>query len=492
MAPLPPPPGGVGGKRPIREWDRGKTRTEDDLDAPVRLGGPAAPTFVAARDARSQLPPPPAGASPAPRAAAEKPAADPAARRLERWRRDLEREDRDARQRDDAHFRDRERRWERDEADRFRARARREARAADAARARARDLREDLEPDEDERAVAARLAKETAPGDATPAPRRRLLDALVAAGPPGWFLDARDVARRRRYREREREEEARDEKRLAELEARGDAERTRANAETSERDAAPAPAPEPAGEGPSAPERPRDARADVPASSAPAPALVALSDPVSAPAPAPAPAAAMTARSPEKPAPPARLKTKIAGKRKLASTLLASSAFGEDDEEEVKVERRLVPIEYTPEELAAASMPASTMAEEERREAIREGETAAAKARAAAATAAKAAAKAAAAVTAKRLKAAVDWTTYVTRDSVARNVTGWVREKVKALLGEDEPSLVEFVSDALASKPASAAKLVALLEPMLGDETGPFVDELWRVLARETTERPDA
>ena len=106
--------------------------------------------------------------------------------------------------------------------------------------------------------------------------------------------------------------------------------------------------------------------------------------------------------------------------------------------------------------------------------------------------AAKAAAKAAAAVTAKRLKAAVDWTTYVTRDSVARNVTGWVREKVKALLGEDEPSLVEFVSDALASKPASAAKLVALLEPMLGDETGPFVDELWRVLARETTERPDA
>jgi sugar (pentulose or hexulose) kinase len=97
-----------------------------------------------------------------------------------------------------------------------------------------------------------------------------------------------------------------------------------------------------------------------------------------------------------------------------------------------------------------------------------------------------AAAKAAAAVTAKRLKGSVDWTAYVTEDAVARNVTSWVREKVKALLGEDEPSLVEFVGDALASKPAAAAALVADLEPMLGDETGPFVDELWRVLARET------
>jgi hypothetical protein len=112
------------------------------------------------------------------------------------------------------------------------------------------------------------------------------------------------------------------------------------------------------------------------------------------------------------------LKTKIAGKRKLASTLPASSAFGEEDEEEVQVERRLIPIEYTPEELAAAAQPASTMAEEERREAIREGEAAAAKAQAAAAAAAKAAAKAAAAVTAKRLKGSVDWTAYVTEDAV--------------------------------------------------------------------------
>ena len=467
---------------------------EDDLDAPVRLGGPAAPAFVAARDARSQLPPPPAGASPAPRSATEKPAADPAARRLERWRRDSEREDRDARDRDDARFRERERRWERDEADRFRARARRKAREADAARARARDVREDLEPDEDERAAEARLAKESAekPGHATPVSRRRLLDALVAAGPPGWFLDARDVARRRRYREREREEEARDERKLAELEARGDAERTKrgGDAAAPERDAAPAPAPapEPSRQGTSEPEpeRSRDARAEALASSAPAPSLVA---------PSAAPAAATILRSSptKRAAPPARLKTKIAvSSRKLASALPASSAFGEEDEEEVKVERRLVPIEYTPEELAAASAPASTAAEEERREAIREGEAAAAEARAAAAAAAKAAAKAAAAVTAKRLKPAVEWTAYVTRDAVARNVTAWVREKVRALLGEDEPSLVEFVGDALASKPAAAAALAALLEPMLGDETGPFVDELWRVLARETTTRPDA
>ena len=86
----------------------------------------------------------------------------------------------------------------------------------------------------------------------------------------------------------------------------------------------------------------------------------------------------------------------------------------------------------------------------------------------------------------RRLKPAVNWTAYVTKDAAARNVTSWVRERVKALLGEDEPSLVEFVGDALAAKPAAAAALAADLEPMLGDETGPFVDELWRVLARET------
>ena len=480
----------------MREWDRGKTRPEDDLDAPVKLGGPAAPTFVAARDARSQLPPPPAGASLAPRAPAEKPAATPAARRLERWRRDAEREDRDARDRDDARFRERERRWERDEADRLRARARREAREADAARARARDLREDLEPDEDERAAAARLAKDSAPGDAAPISRRRLLDALVDAGPPGWFLDARDVARRRRYRDREREEEVRDEEKLAELEARGDAESPGKDA------ASQPPAPEPSSlAGPSEPTRPREAPAETPAE-----AVAEAEVEVEAEAPALPPAvpsavlsapAAATKREPEpepeKPAPakrsspPARLKTKIAGKRKkAASSLPASSAFGEDDEEEVRVERRLIPIEYTPEELAAAAMPASTMAEEERREAKREGEAAAARAQAAAAAAAVAAAKAAAAVTARRLKPAVNWTAYVTKDAAARNVTSWVRERVKALLGEDEPSLVEFVGDALAAKPAAAAALAADLEPMLGDETGPFVDELWRVLARET------
>ena len=376
-----------------------------------------------------------------------------------------------------------------------RARAARGARGGRRARARG-DLREDLEPDEDERAAAARLAKDSAPGDAAPISRRRLLDALVDAGPPGWFLDARDVARRRRYRDREREEEARDEEKLAELEARGDAESPGKDA------ASQPPAPEPSSlAGPSEPTRPREAPAETPAE-----AVAEAEVEVEAEAPALPPAvpsavlsapAAATKREPEpepeKPAPakrsspPARLKTKIAGKRKkAASSLPASSAFGEDDEEEVRVERRLIPIEYTPEELAAAAMPASTMAEEERREAKREGEAAAARARAAAATAAVAAAKAAAAVTARRLKPAVNWTAYVTKDAAARNVTSWVRERVKALLGEDEPSLVEFVGDALAAKPAAAAALAADLEPMLGDETGPFVDELWRVLARET------
>lgn len=74
----------------------------------------------------------------------------------------------------------------------------------------------------------------------------------------------------------------------------------------------------------------------------------------------------------------------------------------------------------------------------------------------------------------------------------------WVQEEVKQLLGEDEPSLVEFILDSLSklskrdggdptSEPGDRkSKVVADLEPMLVDETGPFVDALWTVLVKST------
>ena len=236
----------------MREWDRGKTRPEDDLDAPV-TGGPRRPLSSprATRGRSSPLP----RARRSPRGPAEKPAATPAARRLEQWRRDAERGDRTrATATRPFHGASGGGRGTRPTG---LARARREAREADAARARA-------GPERGPRAGRGRRQRRRGWRGIGAGRRgalwRRLLDALVDAGPPGWFLDARDVARRRRYRDREREEEVRDEEKLAELEARGDAESPGKDA------ASQPPAPEPSSlAGPSEPTRPREAPAETPA-----------------------------------------------------------------------------------------------------------------------------------------------------------------------------------------------------------------------------------
>ena len=173
------------------------------------------------------------------------------------------------------------------------------------------------------------------------------------------------------------------------------------------------------------------------------------------------------------------------GKRKL-------SVFAVEDEEQ-RPKKALVPIEYTVEELAAAAAPASTMAEDD------EDDPAAAAA---------AAAKRAAAVIAKKNQAEkeekargsliesiptdkkklfkydVDWRTY-DASNLSESVQRWVSKKVAELLGEEEPSLVEFVVEKVGEH-LSAKDMVSELEPVLDDEAEQFVIKLWRMLIYET------
>ena len=159
----------------------------------------------------------------------------------------------------------------------------------------------------------------------------------------------------------------------------------------------------------------------------------------------------------------------------------------------MRVVKKLIPIEYSAEELLAASRPATSMAEEDLEE------TATARAGAAAA----ASKAAAAAVTARKrlvaqsssvpvsddsavLSKTVDWDTYAQNSLMAPRVLAWVKGKVKILLGEDEPSLVELIGDKLLKARPTSGALIKDLESMLEDEAKPFVLELWRELLKET------
>jgi len=435
---------------------------------PPPLGGAfGAPKFIAARDPDSIAPPPPDGGA----GGVEAPLSAPGSAQLakksakeERARRDADRREREERARLDREHRERERRVERVEADRARDARRERERARDVERDRARDVDDDLNTPEPEEAAAARALADA--GVTSPTPEQTL-EALVALGPPAWVRDERRRERRRRYREREREGDARDRAAEEEERAREDAkakeDAERAAKEAAEREAARAAAEE---EARAAEEEARAAEAARAAEEANREA-----------SPAPAAPAPLFAKKPAK-------KTS-GGKRKL-------SVFAVEDEEQ-RPKKALVPIEYTAEELAAAAAPASTMAEDD------EDDPAAAAA---------AAAKRAAAVIAKKNQAEkeekargsliesiptdkkklfkydVDWRTY-DASNLSGSVQRWVSKKVAELLGEEEPSLVEFVVEKVGEH-LSAKDMVSELEPVLDNEAEQFVIKLWRMLIYET------
>ena len=186
-------------------------------------------------------------------------------------------------------------------------------------------------------------------------------------------------------------------------------------------------------------------------------------------------------------------KSKKMGTRR---TPTAASVFAaEDDEEEERPARRLVPIEYTPEELAAASRdafdpppnPAPGAADASASERAKSA-AAAIEANIRRVAAESEAAEAAAPTQTKGAIFAreVNWSAYAEGNGRARAATAaWTKCRVAELLGEEEPALVELVLEKTDER-LSADAMVEALEPMLDAEAEPFVLDLWRVILKET------
>ena len=234
------------------------------------------------------------------------------------------------------------------------------------------------------------------------------------------------------------------------------------------------------------PHTPAPAPAPAPAPKAPAP---------KAPNAAPAPAPKAPAPAPKAPVVAAVLKPK-SKKVGTKRTLTAASVFAaEEEEEEERPARRLVPIEYTPEELAAASRapdptPAPTRATGDASASERAKSAAAAIEANIRRVAAESKADASAPPPAQTKEAIfareVNWSAYSDPVGGARAATAsWTRRRVAQLLGEEEPALVELVLEKTDER-LSADAMVEALEPMLDAEAEPFVLDLWRVILKET------
>jgi RNA-binding protein 25 len=365
----------------------------------------------------------------------------------ERERRESERresERRDAVRREARVLADKERALERAEAERERERSRELARLREEVRRRQRDLERDL--------------REESASDSDAEPPLSPAAAAEARSRKRYFrrrADERARVERRRLRLREVEEDEAEQRRAA-LEAR-DAARKAAE--------------------PAKGHKPATSLAQ-PADGAPPPPPPGP-PPNSAPAPAPAPLVGLGLLR----RPPAK-KAAVAG-----SGLLTEA-------EEAPCSRTLVPLQYTEEELRAALVneyeaapeaPADAPQEagvthsgrREDKEARRRREREEKEAR-------KSLMDLIEAIPTDRATLfayAVDWDQF-DRAGLRATVQRWVAKKVAELLGEAEPSLVEFITAQVAAHVQPEALLTELLA-VLDDEAEAFVIKLWRMVIFE-------
>ena len=379
------------------------------------------------------------------------------AKRLAREReRDKERRERERREelrREERAAVDRERALERAEAERERERAREAEREREARRARQRDLERDLE--------------EGGFSDSDGARRhalKRRRDAKL-----------RDDRRRRRARELEDDEaDRRREEQEALLAARKRELAAERAARAPPKEATPPPVPPP----PPPPAAEHAMHVDARAAES---------------SPEHAAAEAQLAKSADEAGPLASAPSLGVGlgfrKRAPAKKVVAlnASIFGE--EEAVPQKRTLVPIEYTEEELRAALVNEYAAAEgTEAGEGQKKTERDSRKRRD---TAERDAKKSLLSLIdsiptsrAELFAHPVDWAIF---DSLrlADTVSRWAAKKVAELLGEAEPSLVEFVT-AQTSAHCAPDALLTELQDVLDDEAEAFVVKLWRLIIFET------
>ena len=153
---------------------------------------------------------------------------------------------------------------------------------------------------------------------------------------------------------------------------------------------------------------------------------------------------------------------------------IVARADDEDDEDDGRAARRpIIPIDYSVEELAAAHMPATDDINEEaaageRPEAVRSSLE-----------------KAVPTDREAVLRTPVEWDSLLSEPDGLSIIDAWLRRKLTELLGEEEESMIEFITDSLSSRCEPSA-LLEELEPVFDDAAAEFTAELWRTVVLES------
>merc|ERR1712166_923167 len=170
----------------------------------------------------------------------------------------------------------------------------------------------------------------------------------------------------------------------------------------------------------------------------------------------------------------AKLSAALAGKKEATLKRKASSLFKIDDDSDAK--KQLIKLEYTEEELKARDPNYKTAAElaelavQEKAKKVREQVSKLVKI----------------IPTDKEelFKHDLNWETVDKGQIVATKMTPWITKKIAEFLGEEEESMIKFVSGMLEQHTA-AAEVVEKLAVILEDDAEAFVIKMWRMLIFE-------
>jgi len=79
---------------------------------------------------------------------------------------------------------------------------------------------------------------------------------------------------------------------------------------------------------------------------------------------------------------------------------------------------------------------------------------------------------------------------YLASNLMEKRISPWIKKKLNEIIGEDEPTLIVFISDKLASE-CKPEQILSEIRVVLDEEAEVFVIKLWRLLIYETEARAE-
>lgn len=79
---------------------------------------------------------------------------------------------------------------------------------------------------------------------------------------------------------------------------------------------------------------------------------------------------------------------------------------------------------------------------------------------------------------------------YLGNNLMEKRISPWIKKKLNEIIGEDEPTLIVFISDKLASE-CKPEQILSEIRVVLDEEAEVFVIKLWRLLVYETEARAE-